>query len=219
MVVHRDHTRVGRRADCLRPVVVVRLRAVAGLPRVVGGCGDGARSGMRSWCCVWGMAVSDLSTYRSAIISDDGAYRYRLERFWSGEPALPFVMLNPSTADAAVDDPTIRRCMGFARREQAGGIIVCNLYAFRATEPSILWRASDPYGPENDRALVDLASWAHSADMPIVCGWGAHGGNSNRPVVLMQQTGVRLVCLGRTKGGQPRHPLYVRGDQPLEAYP
>jgi len=162
--------------------------------------------------------VSDLLVRKSAHISADGLYRYRLERFWGSEHALPFVMLNPSTADAEVDDPTIRRCMGFARREGAGGIIVCNLYAFRATKPADLWQARDPYGPENDSALVGLADWAARAGMPLICAWGAQGGNNNRPIVLMQRTGAQLMCLGRTESGQPRHPLYVRGDQKLEEF-
>ena len=153
---------------------------------------------------------------KSAQISTCGRYRYILERFWSGEHALPFVMLNPSTADADLDDPTIRRCMGFARRQGAGGIIVANLYAFRATKPADLWKAKDPEGPGNDAALSAIAKWSATAGVPIVCAWGAHGGNSNRPIALMQAEHARLVCLGKTKDGKPRHPLYVKGDQPLE---
>ncbi len=161
--------------------------------------------------------MSDL-VRKAATVSLCGLYRYRLDRFWGAAPALPFVMLNPSTADAEIDDPTIRRCMGFARREGAGGVIVCNLYAFRATRPDDLWRAADPCGPDNEKALSGLASWASYAGMPIVCAWGTHGGKNNRPIALMLDAGAKLLCLGLTKGGHPRHPLYVRGDEPLVSY-
>ena len=86
---------------------------------------------------------------RAAVISKCGAYRYSLTRRWSGAPLLTFVMLNPSTADAKEDDPTIRRCIGFARREGAGELIVANLYALRSSAPEALWSARDPIGPKN----------------------------------------------------------------------
>lgn len=162
--------------------------------------------------------MGDLLLERSADISSCGLYRYRLERRWAPEPLLPFIMLNPSTADAELDDPTIRRCMAFARREHCGGIIVGNLYAFRATKPEDLWKASDPYGPGNDAALRKIALDAYVSRVPVVCGWGVHGGKWNGPIHIMQMTGAELRCLGKTKGGQPRHPLYVRGDQPLEPF-
>jgi hypothetical protein len=183
-------------------------------------------------------AIPSIDVYKTAKMSVCGRYRYLLMRSWGqcgysgmfpetlgfysekySRPMLPFVMLNPSTADAAVDDPTIRRCMGFARREGFGGIMVANLYAFRAKNPDDLWRADDPYGPENDSALLHVANYAYCKGVPIVCGWGVHGGKNNRPIALMQQMGARLVCLGRTKGGYPRHPLYVRADQSFEDYP
>jgi len=128
---------------------------------------------------------------RSAVISPCGLYRYRLSRQWT-EPSysLAFVMLNPSTADAEVDDPTIRRCIGFARREGYGGIEVVNLYAFRATSPDDLWKAKDPCGPENEGHLISIARASVGYGTPIVCAWGAHGGNSNRPIHLMQREGA-----------------------------
>lgn len=132
---------------------------------------------------------------------------------------MPFIMLNPSTADADIDDPTIRRCIGFARRMGFAGIVVGNLYAFRSKSPDDLWKAADPYGPENDDALRQIATVAASRCIPVICGWGIHGGRNNRPIAMMQQVGASLRCLGRTRDGHPRHPLYVRGDQPLEDYP
>lgn len=149
-----------------------------------------------------------------AVISACGAYRYRLSRGF--EPRLPFVMLNPSTADATVDDPTIRRCAGFALREAYTGIEVVNLYAFRATNPRALLTAADPIGPEN-RAYLAQVSALHSL---IVCAWGAHAPPeyAREVAAILRGNGARLVCLGTTKAGAPRHPLYVRGDQPLEDF-
>ncbi len=91
--------------------------------------------------------MSDLFVTKEAVISDCGRYRYRLTRRWGDGPLLSFIMLNPSTADAEVDDPTIRRCMGFARRDGYGGIVVGNLYAFRTTKPKALFAADNPLGP------------------------------------------------------------------------
>jgi len=90
-------------------------------------------------------------SFGGAIVSDDGLYRYRLWRRWDAEcPTMVWIMLNPSTADAEVDDPTIRRCIGFARREHCGGIEVVNLYALRATNPAA---HPTPEGPENAKAI------------------------------------------------------------------
>jgi len=154
-----------------------------------------------------------------AVVSTCGRYRYLLTRRWGESAPLRFVMLNPSIADASVDDPTIRRCVWFAKREGCGGIEVANLYAFRATKPDDLWRAPDPYGPDNDAALASLAMRATADLMPVVCAWGTQGGRNNRPIALMQQAGAAFLCLGRTKDGFPRHPLYVPGTQRMEDYP
>lgn len=156
--------------------------------------------------------MTDLLMISRAMMSPCQRYRYRLERRWAAGRQLPFVMLNPSTADEHLDDPTIRRCMGFARREGYAGIVVANLYAFRATSPDDLWKAADPYGPDNDAALERVA---REAQGPLVCAWGIHGGRNNRPIAVMQYAGAELFCLGKTKDGHPRHPLYVKGDQPL----
>lgn len=155
---------------------------------------------------------------KSAHISDCGLYRYRLERIWGPEHALPFIMLNPSTADADIDDPTIRRCMGFARREGAGGIVVGNLYAFRATNPHELRRADDAFGPKNQDTLLELIHTAKTTGVPIVCAWGTLA-NPWRVWDLLVENRARLVCFGKNASGSPRHPLYVRADQPLEAFP
>lgn len=130
-----------------------------------------------------------------------------------------FVMLNPSTADDVQDDPTIRRCMGFARRWGFGRLVVVNLYAFRATEPMDMWAASgagvDIVGPENDDHIAHVLS---SCDRTIAA-WGA-GARPERVAefgALVAAADVQLWALRLTKDGAPRHPLYVHGDTtPIE---
>lgn len=156
----------------------------------------------------------------SAIISPCGKYRYRLQR-GDGPRRLAFVMFNPSTADAETDDPTIRRCRGFALREGYNGIDVANLYALRATDPDELLRADvDAFGPDNARHLRMLGE-DHRAGW-IVCAWGSLKSGPERreleraAAALLSAHGARLVCLGTTKDGSPRHPLYVRGDVAID---
>lgn len=159
-------------------------------------------------------------TTKTATISSCGRYRYVLTRRWSTGPLLCFMMLNPSTADASNDDPTIRRCMDFAKREGAGGIRVVNLYGLRATDPKEIRKASDPFGPGNADHLALAATAAVATGMPIVCAWGTQGMAKAEAVKsLLRERGARLVCLGKTKDGHPRHPLYVKGDQPLVPFP
>lgn len=151
----------------------------------------------------------------SAIISECGAYRYTLTR--GDAPRLCFVMLNPSTADASMDDPTIRRCLGFAKREGCAGIEVLNLYALRSTNPKLLWSHFDPVGPDNDRQLF----WASIRYMKIVAAWGANAKPERVGQVrgILEGNGISLFHLGLTKGGMPKHPLYLAGDAPLEYWP
>lgn len=167
--------------------------------------------------------LDGLRIIRTAVISEDTLYRYRLTRVWDETKfLLPIVGLNPSTADAKIDDPTIRRDMGFARREGAGGIIKCNLYGFRATKPEDMLKARDPYGPANTGYLLQLIEFAATEGIPIVCAWGVGGGWTSAPqafVQTAQSRGAVLVCLGITKDGHPKHPLYVKGDAPWQTYP
>ncbi len=150
-----------------------------------------------------------------AIISECGKYRYLLHR-GDGDRTMPIVMLNPSTADATLDDPTIRRCKGFAEREGCGRLVVANLYALRATKPNDLWTADDPIGPDNDITLATLLA-LHG---PIVCAWGANAKPDRVRwfVELAKAADAELFCLGTTKSGAPRHPLYIKADQPLVPY-
>lgn len=157
---------------------------------------------------------------RGAILSDDGRYRYRLTRMWDMY-ALPFLMLNPSTADAYDDDRTIARCVGFARTLGYGGIGVWNLYAYRATKPEVMFAkqglGENIVGPENDRRLRVLFDWAQVSKVPVIAGWGVNAKADRVAEVLeMPYAAEVLHRLGpTTKAGAPRHPLYLKADTPL----
>jgi hypothetical protein len=145
---------------------------------------------------------------RDALISECGTYRYKLWRRWDvTKPRVGWIMCNPSTADAEQDDPTIRRCIGFAKAWGFGGIAVCNLYALRATDPRELWRHPAPVGPDNDSYLLD------SVDDPVtVCAWGVNGRRGDAVIKALSRAGAALHYLEMTKAGIPKHPLYLRGD-------
>lgn len=146
---------------------------------------------------------------RGAVISQCKQYRYQLWRIWdANKPLLMFIMLNPSTADSENDDPTLRRCIGFANKFGFGGLYVCNLFAFRATDPKELLRRNraglDIIGPENDDFLTETAERCEE----IVLAYGAGSPIPGRAaeVVLMFRY---CLCLGKTSKGDPRHPLYL----------
>lgn len=148
----------------------------------------------------------------SAVLSDDGVYRYVLRRdlgTLGGEGTCLFVMLNPSTADATKDDPTLRKCMKFARRWGYARLTVANLYALRSKSPDLLWTVQDPVGPENDHHL----SLAFGGADLIVCAWGAKAGLPRIQAFAEDFDGWPLHCLGCTKDGFPRHPLYTLDTQ------
>ncbi|MGR3485494.1 MAG: DUF1643 domain-containing protein [Paracoccaceae bacterium] len=149
-----------------------------------------------------------------ACFSDCGRYRFWLKRRWDyGRDELPIVMLNPSEAGAHADDPTIRRCVGFAAREGYGGIVVSNLFSLVATDPRDLMKAHDPVGLETVRYL--RAMFEASAARPILVAWGASRIAEGRAEPLIHKFGHRMVCLGVTKNGAPRHPLYLAKDTPM----
>jgi hypothetical protein len=151
---------------------------------------------------------------RHAWIAGGGRYRYELERRWGpGEP-LVWVMLNPSTADAFQDDPTIRRIVRFTVDACHNALLVVNLYALRATDPALMLSDPNRVGPLNDKVL---ARARHRG--PIVAAWGA-GAQPARVFDVLEGplAGVHVSCLGTTKKGHPRHPLYVPADQPLTPY-
>ncbi len=143
-----------------------------------------------------------------AIIDQTGLYRYLLWREWdAAAPKVGFVLLNPSRADGAIDDPTIRRCIGFARLWGYGGLEVANLFAYRTAKPSELRHVFDPVGLENDAYLRSLAQRVDR----VVLAWG-NGGTwqgRDRTVLAMFGKSLQLHCLAITQTGQPKHPLYL----------
>lgn len=148
----------------------------------------------------------------AAVVSADGRYRYRLTRAWRGGAGrVVFIGLNPSTADGVRDDPTIRRMVGFAHRWGYARLDVVNLCALRARDPRALRGEPDPSGPENGTWVARAASCAEL----VMAAWGNAGGWAGldariAAVAPVLPAGVRV--LGLTRAGQPRHPLYVRGD-------
>jgi hypothetical protein len=157
-----------------------------------------------------------------AVLSSCGKYRYHLWRtLGDADRVATFIMLNPSTADAKADDPTIRRCIGFARREGVGLLQVVNLFAYRATRPQDMRRVADPVGPDNRRQVETAALIAWACDGPVICAWGVEGRHRDQDRAVMgwlKELGVPTLCLGVTAGGDPRHPLYLSALEPLRAY-
>lgn len=149
-----------------------------------------------------------------ALISDCGRYRYFLLRRWGANETnrCMFVGLNPSTADAYEDDPTIRRCVGFAKAWGFDALYMMNAYAFRATNPKVMKRQSDPVGPYCDENLKAVAAMCK---LHVAC-WGTH-------IETYRQTELRrmlprLQHLGLTSGGYPKHPLYLPKTAHLQAW-
>jgi len=179
-----------------------------------------------------------------ANISACGAYRYSLWREWRGTPnarwdwwtnddgtpvvdgagaqlgepqTATFVMLNPSTADGKTDDPTIRRCVAFARSWGYDRMVAVNLFAYRATSPRDLLKLThkdNPVGTNNQYAIERETS----EPGVVVCAWGAHGGHLGQDETALGWISAQTFCLGRTKDGHPRHPLYVAGTAELTSF-
>lgn len=139
-------------------------------------------------------------------------YRYALWRYWDTNLGyVQFIGLNPSTADDKVDDPTIRKCIGFTQRWGFGGLCMTNLFAWRATQPADMKKATDPIGPDNDSFLVSVAETANI----VVAAWGNHGTFMDRAVHVRKLVpGMKAIFINKGTG-QPKHPLYIRYDTPL----
>jgi hypothetical protein len=127
-----------------------------------------------------------------------------------------FVMLNPSTADAQKDDPTVRRCLGYARRWGYCDLLIGNIFALRSTDPAALYRDKDPVGQDNDAWLLRMARHADR----VICAWGKHGALKGRGATVLEilrAAGVKPLALRLTKDGHPGHPLYLPADaEPME---
>ncbi len=162
--------------------------------------------------------MSDLFLERDATISACGKYRYMLRRTWDYRKLRAlFVMLNPSVADAEIDDPTIRSCIRLSKSLGYGSFEVVNLFALRATDPSELERAIDPVGPKNDERIEAALLRCDLA----ICAWGSHPmaiGRGRTVRSMMRCRRPAVFCLGTTKSGAPKHPLYIKSGTPLETY-
>ena len=164
------------------------------------------------------------------VFSEDRTYRYTLTRQWqAGRPegtTVPyqqgcmFVCLNPSTADEHQDDPTVRRCIGYAKAWGYDSLTLCNLYGLRSTDPWQLQHHPAPIGPENDEWLQYAAAAHHEAHTPVVCAWGNHGeyeGRGAEVAALLAETGpLHVLALNST--GHPLHPLYAHGSLELQEW-
>lgn len=155
----------------------------------------------------------------SAIISDCGKYRYRLERTvgWTG-PVYAFFGINPSTADAHLDDATVRKWIGFTKLWGGSRFIVGNVFAYRATEVAELASVENPTGPEN---VESLSAIMHEANVLVPC-WGNSTkvpkhlrGEFEAILLRLVESGKPVMHLGLTKGGDPKHPLMLSYDTPL----
>lgn len=147
-----------------------------------------------------------------AVFSEDRKYRYALSRVWDNRgKILVFCMLNPSTADEIVNDPTIERCQRRAKQMGFGALVVVNIFALRSTDPKALYEEEDPYGPENMRIVLEMSK---TADM-VICGWGKHGALNNHGkfmLMRMRNHGIKPHALKINKDGSPAHPLYIGYD-------
>ena len=163
--------------------------------------------------------------YYSATCSPCEQYRYVLSRIWAEdiEPCI-FIMLNPSTADAHQDDPTIRRVMAFAAGFGFGGVHILNLFAIRGADPSIIKESPAPVGADNQdwwcKTLCKVEEYA--VEPTVICGWGVHGGFRDRDLEALHWLSSQQIkgpyCLGQTKAGFPKHPLYISKTAEMERY-
>lgn len=150
------------------------------------------------------------------LFSDGGAefspslsYRYHLWRKVGGARGrCCFVMLNPSTADETANDPTIRRCIGFARCWGYAHLDVLNIFAWRSTDPRALYDLDNPIGPSNDATIARVAA---AADV-VICAWGKHGALHGRGEAVRKMLGARAKALHINGDGSPKHPLYLRAE-------
>lgn len=151
----------------------------------------------------------ETTTDRECLFSPCRKYRYSLWRS-TGNPGnsyVAFIGLNPSTADEYKNDPMIRRCIWFAKDWGYAELCMLNLFGYRATQPEVMRSIADPIGVDNDQVIRDLASQAAL----VIAAWGVDGSYWHRDEWAKAAL-PRLHCLGLTKEGMPRHPLYVKAD-------
>jgi hypothetical protein len=153
-----------------------------------------------------------------AVFDSTRTYRYVLTREW-GEiisGTMIVVGLNPSTADENVNDPTIRRCIGFAQRDGYGRLVMLNLFALRATNPLIMLMHPSPIGEHNNATII--ARVTLTARVVVAWGTNAPHARANDVLAILRRMNIPVWCWGETKDGSPKHPLYLRADTPLVPY-
>jgi hypothetical protein len=168
-----------------------------------------------------------------AMLSPCGRYRYMLSRVWGPEPLGVVIGINPSTADVELEDATTRKLIGFGKRWGWGGYFLLNPFAFRSTDQRGLLTADDPVGPGNDGAiLAALSSDRDESVCPdVVCAWGSAKTTAVRQLLDRRLVSLarflnafdalrdrRVLCLGTSADGSPRHPLMLAYDTPLRPY-
>lgn len=160
-----------------------------------------------------------LKMKRSAII--EGSFRYSLEREWNpSKEGVLFVLLNPSTADDNIDDNTVKKCIGFAKQWGYGSLEIVNLFAYRATDPKVLFLAEqegkDVIGPKNDKYIQEAMDRAEKT----IVGWGEMGKNALERCKQVQNMlqGKEIECFGVGKKMQPKHPLMLKYTTPLQNF-
>lgn len=157
--------------------------------------------------------------YSVAVFSKDLKYRFYLRRVFNrNRPHITFIMLNPSTADAFKNDPTVARCQERATRLDFGSFSVTNIFAYRSTQPNALTLPNiEPIGKDNDGWIQFAAREAQK----VMVGWGNHGKFNHRGdnvLGMLDDEGIPMWCLGQNKGGSPIHPLYQAYEKPLRRY-
>lgn len=166
--------------------------------------------------------MKDTTMISGATFSECKKYRYQLWRDWGnvvGDKGILFIMLNPSIADETINDPTIRRCIGFSKDWGFMKLYVGNIFSFRSTDPKKLKKVDDPVGPDND---YSLRSMAYDSSL-IVCAWGNHGMLNGRGDIvrgMLSKAGMPPIYMLRvTKSNQPSHPLYLPGNLKPSEWP
>lgn len=162
------------------------------------------------------MTTEPTYLYQGAEFSEDMKYRYTLWRCWDADkPTAVFILLNPSTADDKVLDPTVRRCLGYAMDWGFGTMEILNLFAIRSTDPSILYSEQNPVGNDNDFYIDYTCRHSVSPDKgKIIAAWGVHGifkGRDKCVKDIINKIGLPMYCISLTQDGIPAHPLYLKG--------
>ncbi len=166
---------------------------------------------------------------RSAVFSECRSYRYTLTIVWDPQqPLCQFIGLNPSTADEIKDDPTIRRCKDFARTWGCGGLVMTNLFAFRATLPKVMKAHPQPIGeplPEGTNPHIQNYNWndyhllnCWNRSSIVVAAWGKDGNYLDRAAAVTNWI-KGMKCLGKNGDGTPKHPLYIAKSTQLIDFP